>query len=135
MEENEFLGRGWSFPPQFYDGGKSVKMVSGEEDIRQSLQILLSTALNERTLNSRYGCELDNFLFEGLTQGVLNDIENTISKAILNHETRILVNAVELNDSSENEGVIIVNVDYTVQMTNNRFNLVFPFYINEAVNA
>lgn len=134
MEENEFLGRGWSFPPQFFDGGKIVKAVEGEEDIRQSLQILLSTSLKERTLNSGYGCELDNYVFESLTQGVLNDIENTISRAILNHESRILVNSVDLDNSSENEGVIIINVDYTIQMTNNRFNLVFPFYLNEAIN-
>ncbi len=133
MNDNEFLGKGWSFPPEFFNGGAEVEVVSGEEDIRQSLHILLSTHVNERILQSEYGCDIRRFLFESLNQGVISDIQNIVSLAILNHETRVLVNHVELDNSGAEEGLIKIMVDYTVQMTNNRFNLVYPFYINEAM--
>ena len=45
-----FLGRGWSFPPEFGPGGAEVAMVAGEEDIAQSLSILFGTALGERVM-------------------------------------------------------------------------------------
>lgn len=38
-----FLGRGWSFPPQFDNVGAKTKMLSEENDIQSSLEILLST--------------------------------------------------------------------------------------------
>jgi len=41
-----FLGRGWSFPPTFRAQGRSLDMVESEEDIRQSLQILLHALAN-----------------------------------------------------------------------------------------
>ena len=44
----EFLGRGWSFPPKFErnDEVLELQMVSLEEDIRESLSILLSTSVS-----------------------------------------------------------------------------------------
>jgi phage baseplate assembly protein W len=48
IENNSFLGRGWSFPPSFDDTCMDVKMLNGAEDIESSLQILLSTRLGER---------------------------------------------------------------------------------------
>ncbi|MGB3467396.1 MAG: GPW/gp25 family protein [Cyclobacteriaceae bacterium] len=134
MDNNQFLGTGWSFPPEFFDGGETVAMVSGEEDIRQSLQILLSTSLKERALNSQYGTDLKRYSFESLTQGVLNSIEDVISRAILNNETRILVNEIQLDNSESEKGLVKIIIEYTVQQTNNRFNLVYPFYINESIS-
>ncbi len=39
-----FLGRGWSFPPEFAYAPSGVHMVADEEDIRASLTILFGTA-------------------------------------------------------------------------------------------
>ncbi|MEP5340738.1 MAG: GPW/gp25 family protein [Algibacter sp.] len=107
-------------------------MKEGVEDIKQSLQILLSTALQERIMQSKFGCDLNRFLFEETSQGVINDIRNTVSDAILNHEPRILVDAVKLENSDSENGLITISIDYTIHMTNTRSNLVYPFYINEA---
>ena len=59
-----FLGKGWKFPPTFDDHKMSVIMVSDEDDIRESLYILLSTKPGERTFNSRFGCNLKSLLFD-----------------------------------------------------------------------
>ncbi|WP_340200029.1 GPW/gp25 family protein [Ascidiimonas sp. W6] len=130
--ENKFLGRGWSFPPEFYAQGAEIEMKEGVDDIKQSLQILLSTTLQERIMQSGFGCDLNRFLFEETSQGVINDIRNTVSDAILNHEPRILVDAITLENSDSENGLITISIDYTVHMTNTRSNLVYPFYINEA---
>ncbi len=132
MEENNaFLGKGWSFPPQFFMNGSEVEMVGGEEDIRQSLHILLATSLGERTMFSSYGCDLSNYVFEEVDQSLINGLRGLVSDAILNNEPRITVDEVEIG-AGPAEGLVLIAVDYTVQSTNNRYNLVYPFYINEA---
>ena len=130
--DNKFLGEGWAFPPTFQNGGAEVDMVAGEEDIRQSLHILLTTALGERVMNSGYGCDLRSFLFEEGGQGLANDIKGIVSDAILNHEPRVKTEEVLIVDAGTDEGLINISVSYIIQGTNNRFNLVFPFYLNEA---
>lgn len=130
--ENNFLGKGWSFPPAFYAGGAEVALVSGEEDIKQSLQILLSTSINERMMNSDFGCELTRFLFEEMDQSLINDLRSTITDAILKHEGRIQVEEVVVRDVDTKPGLLHISIDYSVRTTNNRYNMVYPFYINEA---
>lgn len=130
--ENDFLGRGWSFPPEFYAGGAEVEMAAGEEDIRQSLQILLSTSLNERVMHSGFGCELTRFLFEEIDQGLVNSLRSTVSDAILRHEPRIRVEEIDIRDTGADNGLLLISIDYIVSTTNNRYNMVYPFYIKEA---
>ncbi len=130
--ENKFLGNGWSFPPAFYLEGAEVEMVSGEEDIRQSLQIILSTSLKERLMHSDFGSDLSSFLFEEGGQQLINDIQNIISNALLIYEPRVKLNEVLVQDPGIEAGRINISIDYTVRTTNNRFNLVYPFYLNEA---
>ena len=68
--EESFLGTGWSFPPEFSSENKSVKTVSGIEDINQSLHILLNTKLGERVMLPNYGSSLSDFVFEGLNMKI-----------------------------------------------------------------
>lgn len=135
MESNEaFLGKGWSFPPEFFSGGAEVEMVYGEEDVWQSLHILLSTSINERTMFSAYGCELSRYLFEEIDQSLINGIRGMVSDAILNNEPRIKVDNVEVDSSMDEAGLLLISVDYTIRATNNRYNMVYPYYINEATD-
>lgn len=131
METNSsFLGIGWSFPPTFHQDG-TVEMVADEEDIVQSLEIILSTRPAERVMQPDFGCELSQFLFEEISQSTITGIRGTISDALLYHEPRIDVEDINIDESAE-EGLLLISVTYTVQVTNSRFNLVYPFYINEA---
>jgi len=67
MNDNtNFLGRGWSFPPEFNRASKSVTMLEQEKDIESSLNILLSTRLGERIMQPDYGCNLDEMVFEAM---------------------------------------------------------------------
>lgn len=130
-----FLGTGWSFPPQFDSEGGSVEMLSDGEDIRSSLEILLSTRPGERVMLPNYGCNLDELLFEPLTTTMKTYMKDLIQTAILYHEPRIVVDKIELVDTGEMEGRILINIAYTIRSTNSRFNYVFPFYIQEGTEV
>ncbi|MFC7524723.1 GPW/gp25 family protein [Parapedobacter sp. GCM10030251] len=130
-----FLGTGWSFPPQFDNEGGSVEMLSDGEDIRSSLEILLSTRPGERVMFPSYGCNLDELLFEPLTTTMKTYMKDLIQTAILYHEPRIVVDKIELVDTGEMEGRILINIAYTIRSTNSRFNYVFPFYIQEGTEV
>jgi len=126
-----FLGTGWSFPPLFDNQRGAVDMLSDQDDIRSSLEILLSTRPGERVMLPGYGCQLDELLFEPLTTTMKTYMQDLIRTAILYHEPRIEVHRIELEDSREAEGKILISVDYTIRATNSRFNYVFPFYLQE----
>ncbi|WP_423126898.1 GPW/gp25 family protein [Gaoshiqia sp. Z1-71] len=132
METNRsFLGRGWSFPPEFSKGTNAVVMLEDEDDIRSSLEILLSTRLGERIMVPDYGCKLDELLFNPLNLTVKTRIVDLIKTAILYHEPRIDVNKIEIDPSDELRGVLLINIDYTIRTTNSRRNMVYPFYKEE----
>ncbi|MBN2486383.1 MAG: GPW/gp25 family protein [Bacteroidales bacterium] len=132
-ENNSFLGRGWSFPPTFARGENGVKMVDNEEDIRQSLKILLSTIKGERIMQPEYGANMEEMLFEPLTVSFAKRISVKIERAILFYEPRIVTDDITFRQDNEN-GLVEVQIDYTIIATNSRRNIVFPYYINEATD-
>ena len=91
----QFLGVGWKFPIEFKTSTHSVAMLSGEEVIKNSLDILFATNTGERIMLPDYGSELDHFLFENLSKGVITYMQARISDAILFCEPRIIVNEID----------------------------------------
>ena len=131
MENQSFLGRGWSFPPEFNNESRAVKMLEDEEDIRSSLQILLSTRPGERIMVPGYGCNLDELLFSPLNLTIKTYIVDLIRTAILYYEPRIDVNKIEIDPTDEFHGVLLIQIEYTIRATNSRMNMVYPFYKEE----
>jgi hypothetical protein len=130
--KKSFLGVGWSFPPTFYKKPCRVQMVSDEEDIQQSLEILLSTRHGERVMQPEYGCNLDVLLFEPVNTSLITFVKDLIEKAILYHEPRIALQKLDINTGQVLEGLLLIELEYVVRSTNSRYNLVYPFYLNEA---
>lgn len=132
MNENKsFLGRGWSFPPEFSKEIRSVKMLEDEADIKSSLQILLSTRLGERIMVPGYGCNLEELLFSPLNLTLKTYVIDLIKTAILYHEPRIDVKKIDIDPTDELNGVLLINIDYIIRSTNSRMNMVFPYYKEE----
>lgn len=127
-----FLGTGWSFPPEFGPGGAEVALVSDVEDIHQSLAILFATRRGERPMQETFGCSLDELLFEEIDQSLVNRIHSMIHDAILQHETRIELQDLDVTPDPHDPGVLRIQLEYAVLGTNSRYNMVFPFYLNEA---
>lgn len=134
--QKSFLGTGWSFPPTFDRKTGSVEMVSNEDDIKQSLNILLSTSLGERVMQPKYGCNLTDYVYESLSSSVIGYIKDRVKNAILFYEPRIIAEKIEVtSDESFDliEGRFTIIVEYTIPGTNSRFNYVYDFYENEAL--
>lgn len=132
QQQVSFLGTGWGFPPEFNNLAGDVGMISDIEDICSSLHILLSTAIGERIMQPTYGCNLDEVLFEPINTSLLSFLKGLISDAILYHEPRIRLNAVNINTDEYLEGRLPIEIDFTVSATNSRYNYVYPYYLNEA---
>ena len=131
MKEKSFLGTGWSFPPTFKNQTGTIEMVSDENDIFQSLQILLSTELKERIMRSDYGCDLNALLYESITITLLTKIKGIIENAILKYEPRIDLIEVDFYTEDSLNGVINIAITYKIRATNSRKNYVFPYYLEE----
>jgi len=132
--KQSFLGRGWSFPPTFRLQTQTVDMVEEDEDIRQSLQLLIATLPNERLMNPTYGCDLNSLVFERISQSLQQEIIAMVSMAILRFEPRVDVNEIMVRVSPDDFATLFILVDYTIRTTNSRSNMVFPFYLKEGTN-
>lgn len=107
-------------------------MVSGPEDIEQSLRIILGTAPGERVLLDQFGCDLPSFLFEEVDQRLLNKLKRHITDAVLEFEPRIQLETIDVRDADPKAGRLLIRLTYLVRSTNSRFNMVFPYYLLEA---
>ncbi|TND02432.1 MAG: GPW/gp25 family protein [Bacteroidetes bacterium] len=130
INKSGFLGRGWSFPPQFSKTERGLVMSAGPVDIRESLNILLSTMQGERIFEIHYGCDLSPLLYESLTLSTKTTLSEKIHKAIVLYEPRIKVEHIDF-ESNVYEGVVYIHVTYIIRSTNTRTNIVYPYYLKE----
>ena len=127
-DANNFVGTGWAFPPSFDPHSRSVEIVKNEEDIIESLRILLSTTPGERTMEPDYGCDLSPLAFQRLDLNLETFIVNNIKKAIVAYEPRVRVDSIKLDREHNMAGTINITINYTVRATNTAKNMVYPYY-------
>lgn len=133
-KEQAFLGIGWSFPPEFKENTKAVTMLTDEADIKSSLEILLSTKIGERIMQPKYGCNMDELLFNPLNRTLKTFVSELIRTAILYHEPRIDVEKIDITQGDDLSGELLVLIDFKVRATNSRINMVYPFYKQEGTD-
>jgi phage baseplate assembly protein W len=127
------LGVGWGFPVAFINTGSKEKrfaVAEYEESVRQSILIILSTAKGERVMRPDFGCGLDELVFAvngSATQGMA---EFEVREALQNWEPRIDVLRVEASSTGQRGEQLLIQIDYRVRMTDTRYNLVYPFYLD-----
>jgi uncharacterized protein len=126
-----FLGSGWAFPPAFASTGRAARMVAREQDVRESLYILLSTTPGERVMHPDYGCGLKRMVFANIDQSAITEIRDAIEQAVLFFEPRITLDGVDIDTTDLFQGVLRIGLDYTVRTTNTRNNIVYPFYFTQ----
>jgi phage baseplate assembly protein W len=130
----DFLGRGWSFPPDFTLPMAGVAMLEDDADVASSLQILLSTTPGERVMQPLYGCNMSELVFESVDTRIKTLMADKIQSAILYFEPRVTLQSVTLDDSRITDGVVLIQVIYVVKTTNSRFNFVYPYYVQEGTD-
>lgn len=126
-----FLGRGWKFPIQV-DGQNGKVLVSEyEEDIKEAIHIIIMTRKGERVMRPDFGCDIHDHLFDVIDYTMLKQMEAKVQNALVYWEPRITDIEVTAEANFEHENLVDVHIAYVVRTTNNPFNLVYPFYINE----
>jgi phage baseplate assembly protein W len=126
----EFLGRGWKFPVGV-DSKGAIAMSEYEEDIRQSIYIILSTSKGERVMRPDFGCGIHDYVFESVNRSTLTLIETCARDALTIWEPRIELRDVRISSKEIDQGRLTIEIDYEVRTTNNQFSLVYPFYLLE----
>jgi phage baseplate assembly protein W len=129
------LGAGWYFPIHYQhsldpSGPAPLAMAADEVSVRQSIEIILSTRKGERVMRPDFGCDLDRLLFapnNGATQALA---EFEVREALVAWEPRIEVLDVRARAGGASGEQLLIDVSYRVRSTDNRFNLVYPFYLD-----
>ena len=108
-------------------------MCSAEEDIRQSVYIILMTRLNERAMLPDFGSGLHDFVFELPDAASLALFRSEVVSSLIRWEPRIIDVSADVDTSDIINGKVVLNISYTVRATNNPGNLVFPYYLYEGI--
>lgn len=124
----EFIGRGWAFPLRT-DATGGIAMVSREREVEEAIRLILGTTPGERPMRPEFGCRIHDFIF-GLADGTTaNEIIVEVKRALLRWEPRIDVEDVVVSFDALDQTLLYIDVRYSLRRTNDRRNLVFPFYV------
>ena len=119
----EFLGRGWAFPFRFDAASGGVALSEYEENIRQSVTIILGTRPGERLTLPEFGCRIHEMLFAPNTRATAAMVAYHVEQALKRWEPRIEVTGIQARPG--NAGELKVEVDYRIISTNSPQNLVY----------
>lgn len=124
------IGQGWSFPIKPNASGK-LALSSGDEKIRQSIWLILSTAPGERVMQPKFGCGMHDLVFEANTSTLRGIIRDKVKIGLVDWEPRIDVIDVKVETNQDAKNHLLIHIDYRVRSNNAFYNLVYPFFINE----
>lgn len=119
MDAGKLYGRGLSFPPRVGADGRMV-WSAGEENIRESIRVILMTQLNERIRLPEFGGNLATFLFEPNTVTTRSLLRDQITRALARWEPRITVDSVSVEPDPNDAEAAIATITYTLVATSAR---------------
>lgn len=126
-----FLGTGWKFPVGIDKATGRIQMSSNEDSIRESIRIIIGTRKGELPMHPDFGCGIQEYAFETADYTTLYAMKTEVEHALVRWEPRITDVYAQVSDEQIDKGVLMIDVSYVVRATNNQYNLVYPFYINE----
>ena len=123
-----FIGRGISFPLRVDQSG-SIALGSGPDDINASIRMAIMTAPGERVMRPQFGCRIWELLFEPINANTIGLMGEAVREAISRWEPRVHLEKLEIVPDPGAIGAVKIQLDYRVRATNDRRNLVYPFYV------
>ena len=124
----EIIGSGLAFPLQV-DRRGGIALARDEQDIDQAIQLILGTAPGERPMRPEFGCGVHDFVFDSIDANTVGRMEEAIREALDRWEPRIQVQTLDFDLSSSDNGLLTIDIGFTVRATNTERNLVYPFYV------
>ncbi len=124
----DFIGKGVMFPLRVDQAG-SIAMSSGVEELDSSIRMVLITAPGERLMRPTFGCRIWELLFEPVNANTLGLMAVAVREALGQWEPRVDVESVNVEPVDGADGKVLINIVYRVRASNDRRNLVYPFYV------
>lgn len=128
QDNADFVGRGISFPMRVDQSG-ALALTSGGADIDGSLRMVLTTAPGERLMRPQFGCRIWDLLFEPINANTIGLMAESVKDAVSQWEPRIDLEDVQIEPDPRDHSRVMINLKYKVRATNDRRNLVYPFYV------
>ena len=124
----DFIGRGILWPLRVDQSG-SIALGSGPDDINASIRMAIMTAPGERVMRPQFGCRIWDLLFEPINANTLGLMGEAIRDTVSQWEPRVDLEDVAVEPDPASPSRVTIDLRYRVKSTNDRRNLVFPFYV------
>jgi phage baseplate assembly protein W len=123
-----FVGRGIAYPMRASASG-GLALASGDEEIAESMRLILGTSPGERPMRPDFGCPIHEHVFAPADATTTGLIAFEVRDSLIRWEPRVDVLDVTVRRDENQPTLLYIEVAYSVRDTNDPRNLVFPFYV------
>jgi hypothetical protein len=123
-----FVGRGLAYPMRVGPTG-GIALVTNDEEIAESMRLILGTSPGERPMRPDFGCPIHDHVFAPADSATIGMIAFEVRNSLARWEPRIDVVDVVVSQDESQPTLLYIDVTYTIRETNDPRNLVFPFYV------
>ena len=116
MRRRNIFGQGLSFPPRVGADGR-LAWSEGEENVRESIRVILMTEPSERLMREEFGCGLRRFLFEPNTVTTRTLIREQVVATIRRWEPRVAVEEVTVEADADDPRLIGIQIHFRLVAT------------------
>jgi hypothetical protein len=126
--DRDFLGKGLRFPVSVnLNGGVSSSQL--DENVRQSIFIVLGTAPGERLNRPEFGCRIHDLMFAPNNDMTATMAEVFCEEALYKFEPRVAKVTCNATVNEDEVNRLDIRIEYLIAGKNEKRNLVFPFYL------
>lgn len=125
--DNDFIGAGWAFPLRINARG-GIALVRRERELEEAMRLILATYPGERPMRSEFGSRVRDWVFRGVDNDSMAALQVEVRNSIHRWEPRVEVTGVTVTQDQNDAAMMRIDIEYRPLDTNDRRNLVFPFY-------
>ena len=123
-----FVGSGIAYPMRISATG-GIALVSRDEEIAESMRLILGTSPGERPMRPDFGCSIHDHVFAPADTSTIGMIAFEVRLALGRWEPRIEVLDVTVTQDGAQPTLLYIDIGYSIRDMNDPRNLVFPFYV------
>jgi len=127
-DTRDLIGSGWAFPLRV-DSRGGIALSRNENDIHESVRLILSTAKGERRMRPNFGCDIHNLLFAPNNATTWGLAAHYVEEALGWWEPRIEVTEIDPHPDPDDQSRLLIDIKYRIKATNDERSIVYPFYL------
>ncbi len=104
--------KGWKFPVQVDEENGKIKTIEDNENIKQSVKMILETRPDERKVVPSFGANLRPYIFETISPSVISSLKNEVEHSIKTWESHIADINVGVKSETGTVSYLETKIDY-----------------------